>query len=107
MRRSPFATLRRLPLVPIAILLLLIACAVLAPLIAPHDPEEQSLLMRLTPPAWMAHGDWSYPFGTDDLGRDVLSNILYGLRVSLLTGFVAVGLSVALGGTIGLLAGYR
>lgn len=107
MRRSLFATLRRLPLIPLAILLLLVACAVFAPLIAPHDPEEQSLLMRLTPPAWMANGDWSYPFGTDDLGRDVLSNILYGLRVSLLTGFIAVGLSVMVGGTIGLIAGYR
>jgi peptide/nickel transport system permease protein len=107
MRSNLLASLRRLPLVPITILLLLIACAVLAPLIAPHDPEEQSLLMRLTPPAWMAHGDWSYPLGTDDLGRDVLSNILYGLRISLLTGFVAVGLSVVVGGTIGLIAGYR
>ena len=73
MRRDFFATLRRLPLLPILILLLFVACAVLAPLIAPHDPEEQSLLMRLTPPAWMAHGDWSFPLGTDDLGRDVLS----------------------------------
>lgn len=107
MRRDFFATLRRLPLLPILILLLFVACAVLAPLIAPHDPEEQSLLMRLTPPAWMAHGDWSFPLGTDDLGRDVLSNILYGLRVSLLTGFVAVGLSVVLGGAVGLIAGYR
>ncbi|MGN6572091.1 MAG: ABC transporter permease [Pseudolabrys sp.] len=107
MRRDLFATLRRLPLLPIVILLLLIAGAVLAPLIAPHDPEEQSLLMRLTPPAWMAHGDWSFPLGTDDLGRDVLSNILFGLRVSLLTGFVAVGLSVVVGGTVGLIAGYR
>jgi peptide/nickel transport system permease protein len=101
------AGLRRLPLVPIAILLVLIACAVFAPLIAPHDPEEQSLLMRLTPPAWMANGDWTYPLGTDGLGRDVLSNILYGLRVSLLAGFVAVALSVIVGGMIGLIAGYR
>ncbi len=104
---SLLISLRRLPLVPIAILVLLIACAVFAPLIAPHDPEEQSLLMRLTPPGWVANGDWSYPLGTDDLGRDVLSNILFGLRVSLLTGFVAVGLSVTVGGTIGLIAGYR
>lgn len=107
MRRSLLATLRRLPLVPIAILVLLIACAVFAPLIAPHDPEEQSLLMRLTPPAWMANGDWSYALGTDGLGRDVLSNILYGLRISLLTGFVAVALSVVAGAVVGLIAGYR
>ena len=107
MRPSVFGAVRRLPLLPKVILLLLVAGAVLAPLIAPHDPEEQNLLMRLTPPAWMAHGDWSFPFGTDDLGRDVLSNILYGLRVSLLTGFVAVGLSVVVGGAVGLIAGYR
>lgn len=106
MAHRAFATLRRLPLVPITILVLLIACAVLAPLIAPHDPEEQSLLMRLTPPG-MAGGDWSYPLGTDGLGRDVLSNIVFGLRISLLTGFIAVALSVVVGGTVGLIAGYR
>lgn len=107
MRPSAFASLRRLPLLPMAILFLLIVCAVFASFIAPHDPEQQSLLMRLTPPAWMTGGDWSYPLGTDGLGRDVLSNILFGLRISLLTGFVAVALSVAVGGTIGLIAGYR
>lgn len=99
--------LGRPPLVPLAILLGLVLIAVLAPLIAPHDPEQQSLLMRLTPPAWMAQGDWSFPLGTDGLGRDVASNIIYGLRVSLLAGFVSVAISVAIGGTIGLIAGYR
>ncbi len=97
----------RPPPVPALMLLALVVAAVLAPWLAPHDPEQQSLLMRLTPPAWLAGGDWHYPLGTDGLGRDVLSNILYGLRVSLLAGFVAVALSVAIGGTTGLVAGYR
>lgn len=99
--------LRGLPWVSLLILVVLVLLAVLAPWIAPHDPEEQSLLSRLDPPAWMAGGDWSYPLGSDGLGRDVLSNILFGLRVSLLAGFVAVAISVVVGGVAGLLAGYR
>ena len=101
------ARLRHLPLVPIAVLVALVLAAILAPLLAPHDPEAQSLLMRLTPPGWAHEGEWGYPLGTDGLGRDVLSNVLYGLRISLLVGFVAVAISVAIGGTVGLLAGYR
>ncbi len=89
------------------ILAALVVIAAFAPLIAPHDPEEQSLLARLNPPGWMAGGDWSNPLGTDGLGRDVLSNIMFGLRVSLLAGFVAVAISVVIGGFVGLLAGYR
>jgi len=99
--------LRGLPWVSLLILVVMVLLAVLAPWIAPHDPEEQSLLSRLDPPAWMAGGDWSYPLGSDGLGRDVLSNILFGLRVSLLAGFVAVAISVVVGGVAGLLAGYR
>ncbi len=101
------ARLRGLPWLSILILLALILAAALAPIIAPHDPEEQSLLARLTPPGWADGGDWSYPLGTDGLGRDVLSNIFYGLRVSLLAGFLAVAISVVLGGVTGLVAGYR
>ena len=96
-----------LPWVSLLILTVLVLLAMLAPWIAPHDPEEQSLLSRLDPPAWMAGGDWSYPLGSDGLGRDVLSNILFGLRVSLLVGFVAVAISVLIGTAAGLLAGYR
>jgi len=107
MQPDLLSKLRHLPLVPLAIFIVLVLCAILAPWIAPHDPEQQSLLMRLTPPAWMKDGDWSYPLGTDNLGRDVLSNILFGLRVSLLAGLVAVAISVVVGGTVGLIAGYR
>ena len=99
--------LRNLPWIALLMLLAIVAAAIFAPLIAPHDPEEQSLLARLDPPFWMAGGDPSYPLGTDGLGRDMLSNILFGFRVSLLAGFVAVAISVVIGTLIGLVAGYR
>lgn len=105
--RLPWFGSGGLPWVSLLILVALVLLALLAPWIAPHDPEAQSLLSRLDPPAWTAGGDWSYPLGSDGLGRDVLSNILFGLRVSLLAGFVAVAISVVIGGVAGLLAGYR
>ena len=95
----------RPPVVPTLMLILLALAAIFAPLIAPHDPQQQSLLMRLTPPVWVKGGSWQYPLGTDGLGRDVASNIIYGLRVSLLVGIVSVAISVVLGGIAGLIAG--
>jgi peptide/nickel transport system permease protein len=83
--------------------------AVFAPLLAPHNPFDLASLQLLDafkPPAWSAEGDAVYPLGTDDQGRDVLSAIMYGARVSLLVGFAAVAFSTVLGVTLGLLAGY-
>jgi peptide/nickel transport system permease protein len=100
------ARFARPPSVSTAILSLLVLAAITAPWLAPHDPQHQDLLARLTPPAWQG-GSWRFPLGTDDLGRDVLSNILFGLRVSLTAGFAAVAISVATGATLGLVAGYR
>jgi peptide/nickel transport system permease protein len=99
--------LRSLPRLPLAVLLVLGLAALLAGWIAPHDPEHQNLLARLTPPVWLAGGSWQFPLGTDGLGRDIASNVFYGLRVSLLVGFLAVAISIMLGATAGLLAGYR
>ena len=96
----------RPPLVPVVLLVLLILAAVLAPVIAPHDPTHQDVMNRLAPPVWQG-GTWSFPLGTDPLGRGVLSNILYGLRISLVTGFLAVAISSVAGVAIGLTAGYR
>lgn len=96
-----------LPKLPLAIFLLLLAAAVFAGWLAPHDPEHQDLFARLTPPAWISGGSWQYPLGTDGLGRDIAANVLYGLRVSLLVGFVSVAISIALGATAGLIAGAR
>ena len=83
------------------ILILVIAIAVLAPLIAPDDPDAQDLLLRLQPPGTDGH-----PLGTDQFGRDVLSRLIYGARVSLLAAVEAVGVAVVLGVPLGMLAGY-
>lgn len=88
------------------ILLLLVICAVFAPWIAPVDPLEQTLRARLKPPVWYERGMAPYYFGTDRLGRDVLSNIIFGLRVSLTVGVLSVGLSLVIGLVLGLIAGY-
>jgi peptide/nickel transport system permease protein len=93
-----------------AVAIVIIGAALLAPLIAPHDPYDLaslSLLDATDPPAWLADGNWSYPLGTDNQGRDVLSTILYGARLSLLVGFSAVMLSLILGVALGLVAGWR
>ena len=88
----------------------IIGAALLAPLIAPHDPYDLasvSLLDATDPPAWLKDGDWTYPLGTDNQGRDVLSTILYGTRLSLQVGCAAVLFSLILGVTLGLIAGWR
>jgi peptide/nickel transport system permease protein len=103
-RRSPVTV------VAAAVAFVIIAAAVLAPLIAPHDPYDLaslSLLDATDPPAWLKDGNWSYPLGTDNQGRDVLSTILYGTRLSLGVGVSAVLLSMLLGVTLGLVAGWR
>jgi peptide/nickel transport system permease protein len=99
--------LRRYPLVPIAILTcLLVIPAVLAPQVAPHDPLKGSLANRLKAPAWQEGGSLDYPLGTDKLGRDILSRIIYGARVSLLVSLVAILVGGAIGTGLGLISGY-
>jgi ABC-type dipeptide/oligopeptide/nickel transport system permease subunit len=90
-----------------AVLLLAVAVvAVAAPMIAPHDPADADLLRRLQPPAWMNGGDWSYALGCDGLGRDVLSRLIYGARISLGVGVFVVALATVIGATLGVLAGF-
>ena len=96
----------RLVLGACLMLLLLVGCAVFAYWVAPVDPLEQTLRARLRPPIWEARGVHPYVLGTDRLGRDVLSNIIYGLRISLLVGILSVGLSLMIGLSLGLIAGY-
>jgi peptide/nickel transport system permease protein len=88
------------------VLALLAGAALLAPWLAPFDPDRTQLLRRLRPPAWMAGAHPAHPLGTDPLGRDLLSRCLHGLRTSL--GIAAVGsvLGALLGTAVGLLAGY-
>ena len=84
----------------VAILLAFLMCAIFAPLLAPHDPAQLNLTARLLPPS---HAHW---FGTDELGRDVLSRTIYGARVSLTVAVAVVGLSLVLGLVLGSLAGF-
>jgi len=85
---------------------LLLAAAVFAPLVAPHDPYVGTLADRLLPPFWLTDGDVRYLLGTDVLGRDVLSRLLYGARASLVVASLAVVCAGVVGSTIGIWAGY-
>src|SRR4030095_2258614 len=82
--------LARMPWVSVAIITVLVVVALAAPLIAPHSPTEQSLPDKLLPPAWEAGGSRAHVLGTDVLGRDVLSRLIYGARVSLVVAAVAL-----------------
>ena len=90
------------------ILLGIVAMALLAPFIAPHDPYDQQLARKLIPPIWhaSAKATWVHPLGTDQLGRDYLSRILYGSQISLLIGFSAMLISGVIGTLLGMVAGY-
>ncbi|HEV8583355.1 MAG TPA: ABC transporter permease [Methylomirabilota bacterium] len=88
------------------VLLVMGGSAVLAPQLAPWDPARQMLMKRLRPPMWQERGLREHPLGTDHLGRDILSRILHGGRISLGVGLVAVTLSALIGVTLGLLAGF-
>ena len=89
-----------------AILLLLFICGVAAPLLAPRDPQAQTLEDRLRPPRWSENGSPAYFLGTDNLGRDILSRLIYGSRISLLVGAATVVLAGLVGCTLGGVAGY-
>lgn len=84
----------------------MVLCALFAPQIAPNDPENQDLINMLLPPMWYADGISQYPFGTDSLGRCILSQIIYGARVALLVGFGAATGAMLFGTTLALLSGY-
>ncbi|HEV2546042.1 MAG TPA: ABC transporter permease [Stellaceae bacterium] len=89
-----------------AVVLLLAAVAFAAPLLAPHDPLEQDLLLSFSPPFWRNGTDASYLLGTDSLGRDILSRLIYGARIALTVALVAATLAALLGTALGLLSGY-
>jgi len=95
-----------LPLVPIAIVATLLLVAMFADLIAPHNPEIGSLAQRFKPPAWSVGGSSEYLLGTDHIGRDVLSRLIFGARVSVIVGFTAVIFAGVLGTSLGILSGY-
>lgn len=94
-------------LIGVVLMAVLISMAFSAPLIAPRDPAAQDLRSRLKPPVWSEKGTWQHILGTDHLGRDVLSRVIYGSRVSLMVGTLVVLLAGSFGILMGLLAGYR
>ena len=89
----------------LVLVILWLGLALFGPLLAPTDPNEQDLSMSLLPPAWEMGGDASYPLGTDHLGRDILTRIMYGARTSLVVGLASVGLSLIVGAMAGVVAG--
>jgi len=88
------------------ILGLIVLAALFAPWLAPHDPYAQDVTRRLIPPIWHDKGSWEHLLGTDKLGRDYLSRLLYGARVSLIIGAVTALIAGTIGTTLGVLAGY-
>jgi peptide/nickel transport system permease protein len=97
---------RKGSLVGLAGVLLIVVVAIIAPLLAPHDPLDQDLSQSLLPPVWVERGTAAHPLGTDTLGRDLLSRLLYGARYSLLISLGAVLLGAGLGLLVGLSAGF-
>ena len=94
------------PMIPVSILGLLIFVAVFANVLAPHDPEVGSLGERFRPPVWQQGGSEKFWLGSDHLGRDVLSRLIFGARVSIVVGFTAVLVAGVLGTGLGILSGY-
>ncbi|MBC8281110.1 MAG: ABC transporter permease, partial [Chloroflexi bacterium] len=92
----------RLPWPPIVIMAVVVICAVFAPLLAPHDPTEIEMSVRKMAP----FQDWSYPLGTDRLGRDMLSRMIFGARTSAFISLVALGAGAVVGTAVGLVSGY-
>jgi len=90
----------------LAIVLTLSFVAIFADIVAPYDPAEQFRDFVLLPPAWIEGGNWAFPLGTDDIGRDMLSRLIHGARLSLFIGLLVVTLSLAVGVALGLLAGF-
>lgn len=88
------------------ILIVMAAFALFAPWLAPHDPYVQNLPLRMLPPVWAEGGAWEYLLGTDHLGRDYLSRLIYGARISMTIGIGAATIGMLIGVTLGLIAGY-
>ena len=104
--RSAAAEFGNYPVIPIAILTTIAVVAVFANFLAPHNPEVGSLTARFHPPFWQRGGSFDHLLGTDQLGRDVLSRLIFGARVSMVVGFTAVIFAGTVGTALGILAGY-
>ena len=90
----------------LAVIVAVLLLAAFAPLVAPHAPDATNDAAFLKPPAWLAGGSWTYPLGTDAIGRDILSRLIHGARLSLAIGIAVVALSIVVGIVLGLIAGF-
>ena len=97
----------RLPWFPLIVLGALVLTAALAPALAPHSPTDGDISAKLIPPVWTERGTWDHPLGTDRFGRDVLSRIIHGSRISLAVSLIAIGVAGTFGTLLGLISGYR
>jgi peptide/nickel transport system permease protein len=97
---------RKIPVIPVIILVVLVFVAIFANVITPYPPNEMSLTDRLTPPFFMSGGSLAHLLGTDNLGRDILSRMLFGARISLSVALMVIAISSVIGTTLGMIAGY-
>jgi peptide/nickel transport system permease protein len=104
--RLAFLRPKDFPLIPALILACITLAAIFANFLAPHNPEIGSLTARFKPPFWQTGGTTKYLLGTDQLGRDVLSRLIFGARVSMVVGFTAVIFAGTVGTTLGIISGY-
>jgi peptide/nickel transport system permease protein len=104
--RWRLAALRRAPVVPLGIIIILVLPALLANVLTPYSPVNISLPDRLRPPFWEQGGSLAHPLGTDPMGRDLLTRLIYGARISLLVGFLGLLVGGGVGAGLGLIAGY-
>lgn len=105
-RSSRLREFFRLPLPSLVILSVVVIAALFAPYLSPHDLDSFDLSASMKPPFWVEGGSGEHILGTDNLGRDIFTRLLYGARVSLLVGFLAVGIAGTVGTILGLVAGY-
>ena len=101
-----FFVLRRWPIIPGSVLAVMVICAITAPWLAPQSPYVNKLSDRLVPPAWTSDGQSKYLLGTDQIGRDLLSRIIHGARVSTVVISIALSVGVTVGTILGIIAGY-
>ena len=104
--RRRHSRLRRFPWVPAGILSILLLTAIAAPWLAPHTFDAFDITQGFVPPIWLEGGTWDHILGTDRLGRDVFSRLLFGGRIALFVAFISISSSLVIGVTLGLVAGY-
>lgn len=105
-KRRRLSRLRRMPIIPLSIIVVIVLVALLANMLTPYSPTDVSLAERLKPPFWEPGGSRRHVLGTDPMGRDLLTRMLYGARVSLLVGILGLFVGGGLGAALGMIAGY-